>query len=213
MCSKLFATQLSFGLCKFYLSFELFDWLIDEKNMQFCTIENHQMAYEYHINENVILSWYQLLIRLRTGATYLVSSEWFEKDMFQLDLCSRWGRWPLTLHNQYNTMFVMKKGWRDINLWASDGHMTYSFRNVSTVNKLPQHFAFVNCGRLKRKKWIYQNHTNNQNNFKAKHRYRMLKIVLFAKRRHRIETKLHVFLYNLFLEKDCGKSAEDYPLL
>ena len=41
----------------------------------------------------------------------------------------------------------------------------------------------------------------------------MLKIVLFAKRRHRIETKLHVFLYNLFLEKDCGKSAEDYPLL
>ena len=55
--------------------------------MQFCTIENHQMAYEYHINENVILSWYQLLIRLRTGATYLVSSEWFEKDMFQLDLC------------------------------------------------------------------------------------------------------------------------------
>ena len=62
------------------LSFELFawliDWLIDEKNRPFFTIENYQMAYEYHIN--------QLLIRQGTGATYLVSSGCFEMDTFQL---------------------------------------------------------------------------------------------------------------------------------
>ena len=30
------------------------------------------MVYEYHSNENMILSWFQLFIRQRTGATYLV---------------------------------------------------------------------------------------------------------------------------------------------
>ena len=44
--------------------------------------------------------------------------------------------------------------------------------------------------------------------------------MLFAKRRHRIETKVHVFLFTgnyfyilvtIFLEKNCGKSVEDYP--
>ena len=57
------------------------------------------MAYEYHINENVILSQYQLLNIPGTGATYLVSSGWFEKDIFQLDLCSHWGRYPLMFYN------------------------------------------------------------------------------------------------------------------
>ena len=55
---KIIGNVLSFGLCTRtmqVLSIIWITWLIEE-NRLFCTIENRQTAYEYHINENVILS-------------------------------------------------------------------------------------------------------------------------------------------------------------
>lgn len=55
-----------------------------------------------------------------------------------VDLCNRQGRCSLTFYNQYNPIFVLKKGRRGVNVWASEDHMTYLFWRVSNVNKLPQ---------------------------------------------------------------------------